>query len=399
MTLNKKSILVFIPSYVGGGAEKVTNSIFGSLVERYGYKVELLTLKTNDYSVEQARESHLQLTELNVGTDLRRPEVENAILEYMRSSDAANIVYVASTPENAERFRKELPDRNIIFHLHSTPQWEPIVRLLGSRQFALNLGPIKRYIKWYLLKYLKERWLKVYTRRFGRKLRKIYDNVNHFVVLTQGYVAQTAKMTGVKSENSKFKAIYNPFDPTQFLSLQKSDRNKEILYVGRLQCVEKGVDNLLRAWKRIAHHHPDWTLKIVGSGPDAGYLEYLVSVLDIPRVKFYPYSSDLTEHYSTASVLCLPSNIEGWGLVLIEAMASGVVPVAFNCSSGVGELLGNNRGVLVKPGSYDRLGKGISDAITNLHERQRVLQTPETIDFLRQFTVEKAVDEFRTLLL
>lgn len=56
---------------------------------------------------------------------------------------------------------------------------------------------------------------------------------------------------------------------------------------------------------------------------------------NIKQVTLCGYTSDPQEVYKDASILCLTSSFEGWGLVLAEAHNNGVVPIAFECSAGV----------------------------------------------------------------
>lgn len=397
--IDEKSIAVLLPSYIGGGAEKVTDLIFSGIIKRYGYSVELITGEINEITRRRAEKIGYKVTDLSeFGPDINEAKAEKAFLDALKNSDAKHIVFSVVTPNAIEQFRKELPNRNIIFHLHSMPLWQGREKILTRRRYILALDSMGKYLKWYVFKYLKEKWFKVYSRRFAKRYREIYKHVDHTVVLTDSYKREMNRIMGLKadSSNSRISTIYNPFDSEPFASLSTIPKRKEIVYIGRLSCIDKGVDHLLRAWLRIYQDYPDWTLKIVGDGPDRPYLEWLVYVMSLKRVEFCGYTPNPSEYLKTASILCLPSNFEGWPGVLIEAMASGVVPAAINCSGGVAEILGDGRGVLVPPGKDYLLAKGLRQLVDNpqeLAERRKLYP-----DFLKKFDSEVAVEEFHKLL-
>jgi glycosyltransferase involved in cell wall biosynthesis len=107
-----------------------------------------------------------------------------------------------------------------------------------------------------------------------------------------------------------------------------STKENKVLFVGRLDDV-KQVDLLLQAWKKIATEFEDWTLTIVGTGPNENAYKELIKTKLIKRVTFVG-KTDPTPFYQKAKIICLPSKYEGFGLVLAEAMSFGVVPIAFN---------------------------------------------------------------------
>lgn len=398
--LDDKKIAVLLPSYVGGGAERISDLIFSGLMNRYGYKVELITGELNDITRQRAIEVGYEVTDLSeIGPNINTAEAKEYFLNALKRSDAKHIVYAVAIPDKAARYRSELPGRNIIYHLHSLPLWEAREKIQVGRRLIKAMDSTGKYVKWYISKYLKEKWFKVYSHRFARRYRTLFAHVDHVVVLTDSYRHLLNKMVGNITntrKEEKISTIYNPFDPTPFLPLAEKTKQKEIIYVGRLSCVDKGVDHLLRAWHRICRSYPEWKLKIVGTGPDRPYLEWLVYVLSIQNVEFCGYTSDPSIHYDSASIICLPSNFEGWPTVLIEAMAAGVVPLAVDCSGGVHEILNDNRGVLVKPGKDYLIAKSLRKMIENpedLAERRKLYP-----DFLKKINVNTAVDSFQKLL-
>lgn len=106
--------------------------------------------------------------------------------------------------------------------------------------------------------------------------------------------------------------------------------HKTILYVGRLEG-RKGVKYLVHAFAMLQQRHPDVRLDLIGSGPQRRMLEALVQDLGVRHVTFLGYrdNDEKIERFKTADLFCAPSIYgEGFGMVLLEAMATGVPIVA-----------------------------------------------------------------------
>ena len=113
---------------------------------------------------------------------------------------------------------------------------------------------------------------------------------------------------------------------------RRSDNKKQktIFYIGRLE-QRKGVKHLLHAFKLLNDVNPNVSMIISGDGPDRSKLESLAGDLGLRNVAFTGYVSDKEKvHYlRTADLYCSPALYgESFGIVLLEAMASGLVTVA-----------------------------------------------------------------------
>lgn len=116
------------------------------------------------------------------------------------------------------------------------------------------------------------------------------------------------------------KAIYNP------LSLEPegegSPSYKQFISVGRMSHLTKGFDILIEAFALFARNNKDWTLKIVGEGPEEAALKELIANYKLEnRITIYPFTKHIQKHYASSSVYVLSSRWEGFPLVLAEAMS------------------------------------------------------------------------------
>ena len=125
--------------------------------------------------------------------------------------------------------------------------------------------------------------------------------------------------------------------------------SKHVVTIGRYS-FEKGYDLLLRSWAIVQKEVPDWHLDIYGMGDAAAYKKQAVQLdIDLSRCHFYGSVSDVQKVYNNCSVFALTSRFEGFGLVLVEAMACGVPVISFACQSGPLELISDGQNGLLVP--------------------------------------------------
>ncbi|WP_433323797.1 glycosyltransferase family 4 protein [Spirillospora sp. CA-294931] len=148
---------------------------------------------------------------------------------------------------------------------------------------------------------------------------------------------------------------------------------KTILAAGRLTR-QKGFDLLLRAYEPLAREHPDWTLRIFGSGRKRARLRAMITELGLEgRVELRPRTPDLPGEMVRSSIFVLSSRHEGMPMVVIEAMAKGLAVVAFDCPTGPGEMITHRTdGLLVPPGDVARLTEALRELIEDPGLRDRL---------------------------
>lgn len=345
-----KGILFVIPQYIGGGAEKVTDFVASTLIASGEYEPWLAYYTSTLEALQHAKKTGYHTLQIPDYGQFDCQAVTRWVADRMLLHGLDTLVMIAYPLHDIGYIRSNVPGAHIIFHFHGAPLWEVAERLESGRAAAKATGSRTKYCKWYLLKYAKERLLHVYTRRFSRRYRMIYREVDTFVTLCDGYRAKVRKISKAARNDTKVKVMYNPLDTETLAQAAATPKRQEVLFVGRLSQADKRVDRLLRIWSMVEPKHPDWTLKIVGDGPDRQNLEQQARELGLRNVVFAGYCPTPSRHYATASILCLTSSTEGWGLVLVEAQASGVVPMAFAVSDGVKEILGDSEfGIAVKP--------------------------------------------------
>lgn len=153
--------------------------------------------------------------------------------------------------------------------------------------------------------------------------RRLLGLADHVVASTPSYAMQ---LEGVPRPG-RISAVAFGVDAGRFSSPAPKPDRFNVLFVGQLRPY-KGVDVLLRAWRKVKNAD----LHIVGDGHERENLEALAAQLGLKSVHFHGSVTDkqLKEFYANSHALVLPSKrkAEAFGLVLLEAMAAGCVPIA-----------------------------------------------------------------------
>jgi UDP-D-galactose:(glucosyl)LPS alpha-1,6-D-galactosyltransferase len=127
--------------------------------------------------------------------------------------------------------------------------------------------------------------------------------------------------------------VGNPLPVSDYRLIPMPAPPARILYIGRLQNHQKRVDLLLAALGRLKDR--EFGLDIIGDGPDRDMLHELAEREGIQdRVVWHGWSADPWAPVKAATVLVLPSDFEGFPMVLLEALAHGIPVVATDCNAG-----------------------------------------------------------------
>lgn len=166
---------------------------------------------------------------------------------------------------------------------------------------------------------------KVFTLLWMKSLVRHLKQLDKMVVLTDCALNDWPELNNVVKIPDPL-----PFKMGEISNLSQ----KRIISVGRY-AYDKGNDLLLQVWKIVEGKIPGWYLDVFGNGirePYISQMQYLG--IDSSRCHLYGPTLDVKNEYLKSSVFVLPSRFEGFGLVLIEAMACGLPVIAFDCENG-----------------------------------------------------------------
>jgi glycosyltransferase involved in cell wall biosynthesis len=170
------------------------------------------------------------------------------------------------------------------------------------------------------------------------------------------------------------------------------DGRRVLLTLGRLAATEKlkGFDEVLEILPDLTRLYPDITYLIVGEGDDRSRLERKARELKgVARVVFTGYVSEEEKRdlYSLADVYVMPSRGEGFGIVLLEAMASGVPAIGSSQDGSREALLDGKLGLLVDPDDRNGLIDAVRSALARPRGRPEGLEYFDITAFRERLTM------------
>lgn len=212
---------------------------------------------------------------------------------------------------------------------------------------------------------------------FGRRMMKPYAKRLHGRIA----VSAAARHFIQRYFPAEYKVIPNGVDLAQYRSVTPfarwSDGIPNILFVGRFES-RKGLMYLLRAYYQLRLEGLGCRLLLVGNGPQAGEARRYISSRRLGGVEMLGRVSDLDKAraFATADIYASPATgQESFGIVLLEAMASGVPIVCSDIHGYKGVVRRNEQAVLVPPRDVEALAAGLSTLLRDPALRERMGQS------------------------
>ncbi len=355
-----RKIAFFLPSLMGGGAEKVMLNLGRGMLEK-GIVIDMV--------LAQATGEYLDKVPPGIRiVDLKCKRTLSALPRLVRYLKGESPSVLLSAIEHA----------NLIAlwacRLAGVPTRAVITLHTDLAQASLNGQSMK-------------------GRLIPMLARLCYPYADEIVAVSQGVSNSFSSLLHLPPE--RIRVIYNPVvTPEIFvMAREKVDHpwigdKPLVLALGRLSD-QKDYDTLIRSFARVVEK-ASARLLILGEGEDRSRIERLVQDFGLSEVVSLPgFVQNPYAYMSKASVVVLSSRAEGLPTVLIEALALGVPIVSTDCRSGPDEILmGGKFGTLVPVGDVAALSEGILGALKG---PQKVFDRKEA---LGRFEESWAVDEY-----
>ncbi len=219
-----------------------------------------------------------------------------------------------------------------------------------------------------------------------------------------GVAANYAGLYKIKFPSEKVIAIYNPvyeeaisqlaIQPVSDVTFRAS--TVKLINVGRL-LEQKDQATLIKAFALLVKEIPDAHLYIVGIGKEQMPLEQLSASLAVSeKISFLGFKENPFAYMAKCDLFVLSSKYEGFGNVIVEALATGVNIVSTDCPSGPAEILNNGEfGFLCKVGEPQVLCKTIITALQ--HKKPARLLIERAKDFSIERTGQEYLDAVYTI--
>lgn len=211
---------------------------------------------------------------------------------------------------------------------------------------------------------------------FNRGLKDNLANADQIICVSNGVMDNL--LTHFPQFRSITQTIYNPSIIENIIS-KSSEYNvtyskPTIIAVGRLK-EQKGFNILVKAFKIIVDNGFDWDLKILGDGELFVEIQNQINQLFISRnIELMGHLDNPYPYIKNANLFVLSSLWEGFGQVVVEALALGVNIVATDCNFGPREIINDGQlGVLVPVGDVISLADAIIKSMTSTNNQSEIL--------------------------
>ena len=255
-------------------------------------------------------------------------------------------------------FRKNIQCKAKLTDLLMKQKFDIVISMFGNEAAILHniKDGSKKILEFHLSRYYRLQKGKTGLRKCMEDIRlgidkRIASKYDRFVVLTSVDMNDWGDMTNIH-------VIPNP---TSFLpEVVSTLDNKKVIAVGRFTR-EKDYDKMVCVWDIVVKQHPDWILNIFGEGELKEDIESMIRQKNLNKsVIINNPTSQIMNEFLDSSIFLMTSRYEGFGLVIIEAMACGVPPVSFACKCGPIELIENEvDGLCSEVGNVDALAESV----------------------------------------
>lgn len=261
-----------------------------------------------------------------------------------------------------EPIRKYIREQNIgLVHTHGV-RANLVARLAAAREGIPVITTVHS-----VLRYDYDLPFKSFLARFLTRLTN--KHTDRFIAIS-GAIATEIEQMGVP--NDKIVTVHNGLDTSKFSNPREASEVKRelnldperrtVTMIARLHPV-KGHEYFLRAARQVIDAGCKTQFLVIGEGIERRRIEQQVRELGLTEVVKMPgYCSSIEDIYGVSDILCVPSVMEGLGLVVLEAMYFRVPVVASN-TGGIPEIVSHGTdGLLVEP----RDDKGLAQAIMSI---------------------------------
>lgn len=371
-----------------GGLEVVTAVLANKFVEK-GHQVSVFSFLGGKHSIADRFDARIKLYQQD---DYSRSKENVAKLRKVLVDDKIDIIInqwgLPYTPIKTARKAAKGLDVKIISVYHNAPSFNGRIQKLN-----IALMGCENLMKRLALRLMRFAFKKVTS----RAMAYIYRHSDLFLVLSPSYIEEFKRFTGV-SDGRYLQVLTNPItvehDGYEYAF---NEKQKEIIYVGRLDFVQKRVYRVIDTWNYLEERFPDWRLTIVGDGEDRENLENHVKYLGLKRVSFEGFQKPI-DYYKRASILLLTSDFEGFPLVLAECMSFGVIPAVYDSYSAVCDIIDGDKDGIVLP--YHKQGYDANEAAGMIakimtDDGKREQMALAAIKKSKEYSVEKIFSEWK----
>ena len=363
--------------YMAGGVERVLTLKANYFAEHFGYDITIILTEGKDKPLFYPLSDKIKVVNLDIGfEELWACSFLKKIPAYLRKQRLYKKKLTAELMRIHPDITISLLRREINFltsiHDNSKKIGELHVNRANYRNFEAGDS---NFIK------------DIFARFWMKSLVSHLNRLDRFVVLTE-----EDKLAWKELDNVEVISDPLSFDVNEVSPLT----NKRVIAVGRY-VYQKGFDLLLQAWSKIEKQIPDWELTIYGMGDRTPYESMIDSLqIDRNRCHLYGATEDIKHEYLSSSLFVFSSRFEGFGMVLIEAMACGLPVVSFDCPCGPKDIVSDEEdGVLVENGNISELADHMISLMEDDERRKRM--SKNALKNVQRYKIEQIAKQWKLL--
>jgi glycosyltransferase involved in cell wall biosynthesis len=317
-------ILIFLPSLAGGGAERTVVNLANQFTN-CGHRVQLVIGKEQTDELRSSK--YLDLVGKNV-----------ELVELTVPATIKNSLGVILGIRNCIKVFK--PD--IVFSTRLPANLITLVAMIGIREFS-KVVIRESVVRSLSVKGGLKRWI----------VGLAYNRADKVISLSKGVAGDLIHEFGVVED--KIRVVYNPVDFVfiEDMKGRPSGGNDnswpKCIFVGRFDDQKSPVEAVF-AFEKIKRNFPSASLRMYGVGPLVSQVEdYIASRDSALNAKYCGFSNNPYAEFNGSDFFLMPSKYEGFGHVIVEALACNCLPLVYDCPHGPSEILTGELDKLLVP--------------------------------------------------
>lgn len=363
--------------YMAGGVERVLTLKANYFAEHFGYDITIILTEGCDKPLFYKLSDKIKVINLNIGfEELWTCSFVKKIFVYLKKQR----LFKKALTKELMRLRPDITISLLRREINFLNDIKDGSRKIGElhvnranyRNFEANDSNC-----------VKSLFAKFWMRSLVSNLKKL----DRFVVLTEEDKSAWPELQNIC-------VIPDPlsFSPTQHSLLTE----KRVIAVGRY-VYQKGFDLLLQAWTIIEKQFSDWELVVFGDGNREPYEHQMKELgIDKNRCHLNGPTADIQKEYVNSSIFAFSSRFEGFGMVLVEAMACGLPVVSFACPCGPKDIVRDGEdGFLVANGNVDDLAQQLMKLMAD--DNLRTVFAHRAHQNVQRFNMEHIALRWKTL--
>lgn len=374
-----------------GGTERATYNVGRTLKNNYGHKIFNMYMYDNKEEIKEELFTNIykfERSNLKKEIDLYVTKYNIDVIIIQGYFDLVYDVYYGVKDKNIR----------ILFAHHFEPGFE--TKLLKFRDYFIRMQSSVGFSK--IKNIIHCGLYPIYKVKYDLELHKLYKKAYQYsdkIILLSGSYIQKFMLFGRISDDSKFKIIPNILSfEEKYSSNLIEKKQKKILVVSRMDEISKRISYIIRIWKDCTNNYifNDWSLDIVGDGPDLEYYKKITIENKIPRITFHGRKNPVN-YYINSSIFLMTSISEGWGLTLTEAQHFGVVPIAMDTYLSLRDIITDNvDGYIVENNNFTKYINTMAYLVSN--DNKRIEIATNCINNVNRFSSKNIGEKWEQLI-